>query len=342
MKKSILLLSILSIVCFISANAQNPITTLQHNGATQVFYGQGSFVDALTASVNGDTLNLSAGYFAAPASIAKGVNIIGSGYFPDSANVATRTFIMGGFSINAGADSLKLEGLFINGDINYASAISINYVKVIRCLFINAIFNSNSATASKNNCSFEECYIFGLINFSYYGDNLLVKHCIVSTSIVYINGNALIDGNIFLKSDSPYYCSIGTVKSSQINNNIFIGSSNQPLSVCTGNNISNNIFCLNSVNFTYNIYNNNYTGISQASIFVNQTGNTIDYTHNYHLQNPTLYIGTDGTQIGLYGGDGFKEKGAPSNPQITSKNIGTKTDVNGNLQISISAKAQDK
>jgi len=55
-----------------------------------------------------------------------------------------------------------------------------------------------------------------------------------------------------------------------------------------------------------------------------------------------LYLGTDGTQIGIYGGSQpFKEKGMPSNPQVTEKIISTETDTNGNLQINITVKTQD-
>jgi len=54
-----------------------------------------------------------------------------------------------------------------------------------------------------------------------------------------------------------------------------------------------------------------------------------------------LYLGTDGTQVGIYGGSQpFKEKGTPSNPQVTKKNIGTQTDADGNLQINMTIEAQ--
>lgn len=350
MKKTILSFLILGIVCLIKVNAQNPVTTLQHNGTTQVYYGQSSFSDALGAAVNGDTLVLSAGFYTAPTSISKGVKVYGSGHFPDSANVPKRTTIMSGLSINAGADSLRLEGLYINGNINYAAASSINYVNVIRCRLGNALFNSTSATASKNFCSYEECFIEGGINFYNYGNNFLLKNSIISgvtsinglsAPIGNISGNALIEGNISLPCTINYNSFIRQVYSSIIKNNILICTTH--FNTCSGNYINNNLFVSSSVDFTGNSSNNNYFGVPQSSIFVNQTGNTIDYSHNYHLQNPSQYLGTDGTQVGIYGGTTpFKEKGATSNPQITNRNIATQTDVNGNLQINISGKAQDR
>lgn len=51
------------------------------------------------------------------------------------------------------------------------------------------------------------------------------------------------------------------------------------------------------------------------------------------------YLGSDGTQVGVYGGEiGFTD--VPSNPQILSKNIATKSE-DGKLSIKISVEAQD-
>lgn len=343
MKKLIFIAVILfSFLSLETTNAQNPITTLEHTGTTTIFYGQNSLVDAYNASVSGDYLYLSTGYFNAPNSITKGVKIIGAGHFPDSVNIAKRTTIMSGLSINAGSDSLRLEGLFINGDITYATSSSINYVKVIRCRISNANFNSSSTSSSKNNCSFEECFINGSISFYHFGVNLLIKHCILTEVITFIDGGALIDGNIFMRSG---YSPLQNVNSSAIRNNIFfnIESTGWPVLLSSnGNNVTNNLFVSPTVNFSANSNGNNYTGVAQSSIFLNQSGNSIDYTHDYHLKSPTSYLGTDGTQVGLYGGaTPFKEKGLPSNPQILKKGIGTQTDNNGNLQINFNVKAQD-
>lgn len=328
-----------------TALAQNPITTLVHAGNTSVFYGQNSLVDAYTASVNGDYLYLSTGYFTAPAAIAKGVKIIGAGHFPDSANVAKRTTIMSTLSINAGADSLRLEGMYINGDINFDTYSTINYIKIIRCRLSSSNFNpaGNATPKDKNYCSFEECFIFGGIYFSNNGINFLLSKCVLSGQLNSMK-SALITNNIFLYIGG--FGQLNNVYSSVLQNNIilynnpgyndFIGSNT------TGNTFNNNLFVKSATDLGTNNFNNNYMGIAQANIFVNQTGNIIDYTHDYHLKNPTTYIGTDGTQVGLYGGaTPFKDKGAPSNPQILTKTVGDQTDTNGNLQINFKVKAQD-
>ena len=69
------------------------------------------------------------------------------------------------------------------------------------------------------------------------------------------------------------------------------------------------------------------------------------YTYNLHLRpnSPLHNAGTDGTDIGIYGGlFPWKEGSVPFNPHIQTKTIGNITDGNGNLQINIKVKAQDQ
>lgn len=313
-----------------SNTAQNQVTTLQHKGGTRVFYGLSSLNDAYTASVNGDTLYLSTGDFSAPTSIAKGVKIIGAGHFPDSLQVTRRTTITSGLTVSLGADSLRLEGLYISGPINYDAGYPINYVKVIRCRFTYAKFNSTTATAAKNNCSFEECFVEGYIWFYTYGDNLLVRNSIIGNEIRDINRNALIEGNIFTSSSyalkSIDYC--------EVRNNIFY---HNPIanSYCSNNTYSKNLL----LSTTYTMTNNYTTSFPASSILKNIT--TDWYSSDFHLKTPESYPGTDGTPVGLYGGQSFKEKGLPFNPAIITKSVAPRTDSNGNLQVSIKVQAQN-
>lgn len=338
MKKLFLFAAILCCILTIqTAKAQDLITTLQHAGTTKVFFGTTSFSDAYTASAKGDTLYLSVGGFTPPAAIAKGLTIIGAGHFPDSVTVKKRTNILGGLTLDAGADSLHLEGLFINGSISTAQ-VTMNNIKINRCYMASINFSSSSS-APKNNFLLEDNFIGCDVTFGYYGNNFIVRHNIIACSLSAINSNAIVDGNIFLRPNSTlgYY---GGINSSIFKNNVFLGGINDPGS---NNVFYNNLSGSSTLSYnTGNSGNSNYLGVAQANIFVNQTGNNIDYAHNYHLKSPTTYIGTDGTQVGLYGGLlPFKDGGVPSNPQITSKSVDTKTDANGNLKISYTVKAQD-
>jgi len=323
--------------------AQEPVATIEHGGTSKVFYGLSAFADAYNASVNGDQIYLSAGYFDPPASVAKGIKITGAGHFPIEGK---QTVITKELKINKGADSLRLEGLFLNSALTYDYLNSINYVKVIRCSFTQANFNS-TALASKNYCSFEECFISGAIYFGAGyndgGNNFLLRNSIVHGAVNYIPGNALIDGNIFLfNATSSYSSTFSNVSHSIIQNNVFIGKLYlfyYGYGVTGTNTINKNLFVSSDPEEVNKA--TNYTNIAQSDIFINQTGNLISYFQDYHLKKPGTYNSTDGTQVGLYGGLSFKESGVPSNPSVVSKSVATKTEPNGNLQINISVKAQD-
>lgn len=332
-------LSILFSLFLLTVKAQSPIATLEHNDQTQVYYGQDAFIQAYNNSQSGDYIYLSAGFFTPPEKLAKKIKVIGAGHFPDSLNKNGRTTISGSFNIQKYSDDSVFEGLFIDGDINFDPDNKITDIKFLRCKFNNAFFNSQSSTANKNNCSFIECYIFGGINFSQYGSNFLVRNCIICGKIVYgtyttyrgyvienILGDAIIDRNIILTSHGfgkyglAYF--MKSVNNSIIKNNIIFCPANS-----TGTNFEQN---------------NLYTSADE-NIFIDQKGNIIDYTHNYHLKEPESYQSTDGTQIGIYGGNTpFKDKGLPSNPQIISNNISGETDNNGMLKINITVEAQSR
>jgi len=344
--KNLIFLAALVFSMFVikTAKAQEPIATLEHDGTSKVFYGKSSFAEACSASVNGDQIYLSSGYFDAPKSIDKGVKITGAGHFPVEGK---QTQIITGLNINNGADSLRLEGLFINGEVTFDKDNSINYVKIIRCSFTNASLNSSSI-ASKNYCSIEECFISGSLSFgsSIYsegGNNFLLRNSIVSGNVNKIAANALIDGNIFLVNatygiTSTFYYVNYTI----IRNNIILGKSYlfyNGYDVKGSNTIVKNLFVSPSPENVDK--ETNTTGVVRANIFVNQTGEVINYLHDYHLKNPATYIGTDGKQVGIYGGLAFKENGVPSNPAVVSKIVSQSTDTNGNLKVNISVKAQD-
>ena len=92
-----------------------------------------------------------------------------------------------------------------------------------------------------------------------------------------------------------------------------------------------------------NSANGNFNNVAPADIFINQNGNSFNYSHNYHLQNPSTYMGTDATQCGIYGGIyPYKEAAIPSNPHIREKIISNITDINGNINVNIKVAAQDE
>ena len=92
------------------------------------------------------------------------------------------------------------------------------------------------------------------------------------------------------------------------------------------------------------IYSGNIGNQSISSIFVNYAQGGFSYSDDYHLQATSLGKngGIDGTDIGIYGGlFPWKDGSVPSNPHITVKNIATKTDNMGKLNVNVTVTAQD-
>ena len=151
--------------------------------------------------------------------------------------------------------------------------------------------------------------------------------------------------NIFLHNECGYYGNYPLITGS---NNTF--QNNVSLRQCdnfvsgTGNKFIKNIFVINATTFgTTPTLTDNYMNVDRATVFVNQTGNTANVNHNYHLVNPASYLGTDGTEVGLFGSTTpFKEQMIPENPHISVKNIQTSTNSAGELQIELKAEAQSR
>jgi hypothetical protein len=338
MKPKILLITIAFFVVAISvSNAQNPITTLQHAGSTQVFYGQNSFVDAYNISVDGDTLLLSVGAFNVPTNglINRNLTIIGASYLNDETSIKKRTTILSTLYIIEPAKGAHLEGLFINKDIECNILSPNEGFELIRCQ-LNDLYIRDTTHLTINNIV-KDCIITGKIS----GNNFQLRNSIIGGRIT--NTNATISNNIIL---IPY---LEYVSNSIIQNNIILGREYPSLPCmysCNNNVFYNNVFVDNTIGIgaesSGNYGSNNYLGIPQTDIFINPIGISFDYSYDYHLKNPELYIGTDGTQVGLYGGIiPFKDGGLPSNPQIISKSVANQTDASGNLNINFTVKAQE-
>jgi len=163
--------------------------------------------------------------------------------------------------------------------------------------------------------------------------------------------NPFIANNIFYGTVS---CNGGILR-----NNIFNNRSNyvNTLSVSYGT-IENNLFYLSNTYAQNSIFRNNvgigYNGSDVSgnqgvgnvwasepfdSLFVN-TAN-----QDFHLRANSPYhnAGTDGTDIGIYGGAfPWKEGSIPFNPHFQQVQIAPKTDNQGNLNVNIRVKAQDR
>lgn len=335
--KTMYLLSFLLVVGFTSIAQQK--VALNRNGTTQIYGGANPFNDAYLAASSGDTIYLPGGNLPFPATIDKSLVIIGAGHYPATTVATNRTVLNGSLTIGENADNIHLEGIDISGGITFAYNHKVDGVVIRRCRTYSIGYSGNGSTPCLNN-TIRECVISSTIDFSN-AKSLLFSNNIVGSAVS--SGSELgISNNIFLYSGNQYYI-FSNIDNSSISNNIvfqaYDGSYIQ--TSCELSTFSNNIFAV-SPSIGSNTFVNNYNSVAMTGLFVNQTGNAFDYTHDYHLVNPTTYLGLDGKQVGIYGGlFPFKESALPVNPNIVSKTIAPQTNAGGELNIQVQVKAQN-
>jgi hypothetical protein len=125
------------------------------------------------------------------------------------------------------------------------------------------------------------------------------------------------------------------IDNSTITNNIFRDAgTNGPYSF-SNNQISNNIDARSDAGGDHSIVPDNWD-----DVFVGPD-NGLSPTSNFALKGSLgKNGGSDGTDIGIYGGTGFSDSALPPGPRIVSKKVSEQTDANGNLRVEIKVSAQ--
>lgn len=207
-------------------------------------------------------------------------------------------------------------------------------------------------------------------------DNININNSSITNNIIHgtitnigneNNGSYIISNNIFFYNFSNV---IGGLRSAVITNNIFYcpDFENNNLAYCS---ISNNLFYFPNATFSASkiIYGTNTGGnniINQDpkfitfddSYYVNSISHTIPTAGPFpdlklKSNSPGKSYGTDGTDIGIYGGNSPYFEGTPANsryryfpmpgiPQVLDYNIlNSSVPVNGTLNIEFKARKQD-
>lgn len=338
--KTRLLFSLLLLAPIISITAQNLIAV--QNGGVPSFYT--TMDAAITNSVDGDTIYIPGGVFSISVDINKRIHIFGVGHNSDSSFATNISVLTGNITLSKNASGGSLSGVkCTNIELSPGYVDTITNYSVSRCN-LNMVnyygFYLGNKYGMLNNCVFIE----NVIRDKFYtqnSQNNLISNNIISGPFIYFGTNNTIRNNIFLQSVNAGIIASNII----IENNIFLSSSYTLNNI--GNSILNNNLLVENTNppFGTNLSSNNVINQAQSSIFINQTGNTFDYSHDYHLQqsSPGKNAGRDGTDIGIYGG-AYPWKGGsiPINPHFQTINIAPKTDASGNLNVIIKVAAQDR
>lgn len=163
MKKIILLAFALMLSA--ATFAQQQLAILNHNNNLTAFYGADALVSAHQTAENGDIITLSSGVFNST-DINKAVTIRGAGAWADTTGGAT--MIRNNFTINIAQDntySLTMEGIYAYNNVYISSAYNPQFIK---CDF--QWIGLNGSSAHLHNASFVNCILsnWGVEGSSYY------------------------------------------------------------------------------------------------------------------------------------------------------------------------------
>lgn len=280
-----------------------------------------TLADAISAASNGSVIYLPGGGFqiADETKITKQVTIIGIGHESQSENADGNTVISGNLFFNDGSSGSAVMGCYISGNVNIgADEKSVNNILIRYC-------NLNAFTVKSNLCTGT------IINQNYIRSTSDGGNAAIEITNNIINQLKNVSGGILRNNifpSDPYVCSLENISNSTIFENIaYDGTSN--IRQCVS---SNNLYYCNSFPGDNNV---NVSSEQWKVLFVKNAG--ITPASDFHFTDDYSKY----SNIGIYGGTGFKESGMAPVPYVVLKDIPEQTDASGKLNIRIRVKASE-
>ena len=296
------------------------VATLSHEGTVTAYYGAEALVSALSAANDGDIITLSGGSFTA-AKIAKSVTIRGAG-MEAGANGQLPTVIQGNF--NMSTDNITLEGIYNNGEISIDGYTNSNNI------FLKCRLNTLQCTGGGNayNNRLIHCKVAQRL-YSYKNSSFIISNSVVKNpggEGVYTINNCLL---LYIDTYSGYYPN--NIANSSISNSYVFSNyaSGYNSNVVTFNNAGNRASLWTNSTFKTNVT------VDPTNIFEDFT-NTYNDNLSFKLKSEAaaLYLGSDETQISIYGGN-MPFDPTPTNPQITKAKVAGKSTSDGKLKVEL-------
>ncbi|HOP04765.1 MAG TPA: right-handed parallel beta-helix repeat-containing protein [Tenuifilaceae bacterium] len=287
--------------------------------------------------------------------INKKLTLIGAGYNPYTQyRLASKLYGVYFTSDVDDPSQSTIMGFYINGNIS-VNGSGINYIQILRNRIIGSIFFNNGTYENWNHWTIRNNIIYEIwaqttatsLTNSNFENNIITGRLynLNSASIIFSN-------NLFKRYSASGEYFFSSLTYCQFINNIFLGG------ILSG--VSNATFTNNIIYGYYGISLdcgvNDCTGniVDSDPLFVDGGGiySYFNYSYDYHLDtgSPGLSAGTDGTDIGIYGGlypfpggelVPWQTSAMPTLPQIYKMNVLNPTlPINGTLQVKIEATSQ--
>lgn len=317
------------------------MATLQHGDEVSVYYGKTALEEAYTAAADsGDVITLSAGRFTAPAYIQKSLSIVGNGFVSDMENGVFPTVITDALTFKprdivdddgetvkeaVKVDGVRLEGLVLESDLSFTSSGIIRNVEIVKCK-LQALLN---VTVNMENFVLRQSACLNTVYFNRYGSQYNHQNFYIVGSYV----NYVVDA-----SEHSTILMDHSIYNSDMMDNITVSNSILRSYYVGGGTVNNCIFI--EQNPSNLVGAGNWVNCKYAGIFEESMNDLAwDGVKTFKLKYPEEYIGTDGTQVGLYGGP-YPYNPTPSIPQIKESHIDTTVAADGKLKVSVTVEAQ--
>jgi hypothetical protein len=315
--------------------AQQQLAVLNHNNEITAFYGADAFIDAHSAAVNGDVITLSSGVFNAT-NITKAITIRGAGAWADSTGGAT--MLRNNFTIDISQNdtlNLTMEGIYVYNSVTIATVYNPQFIK---CYF--QWIGRSACHGTLQNASFVNCIL--AYWYSYYG----CGSSTFSVSGTQFLNCVVMESNCYTTNDTYVNCVVrqnpenATSRMFQ-NCVLYYDYSGTTAPV---NNSSTSYNCLYvQLNTDSTKTNNLFSPMASHVLWNKRDMNTVFKTFNGSTEGENFELlpsiannclGTDGTQIGIYGG------AMPFDPHVTSPlikriNVANRSTSDGKLEVDI-------
>lgn len=286
-------MTLLCVSSMIFAQLQTQVATLKHDSDITVFYGQDAFKDAYTAAASGDIITLSSGTFTAT-DIEKPIILRGAGCMDDEEQNTLATVIPGTFSVNIFdvSNYLTIEGIIFEGEFGFDYLINPTFV---RCSFdIIHWRNYNTENAQFINCRINHYNSCNMHNTTFH-------NCIIWDCRDGYSGDSA--DNTIIAYNS--YISLRQHHSNLTAYNCILNKDEAGTDIMFGNSVAYNCIQIaygNMIETGYNCWR--YSEVVDVfETYIDES----DYewtTEPLILKDEIIEqcLGTDGTQVGIYGG----------------------------------------
>lgn len=313
----------------LTAGAQSmQVATLSHDGTITSYTSADALRRAYEAAVDGDVITLSSGVFNS-VGLEKRITVRGAGMgvkVNDTDPYIEPTIIKGSLIIVADGspeNCFRMEGVLCADEVDFQGLTNSQFSK---CKFMSIRYNAGHGgftDVTFINCVFESGSFCYNSSMNFYG-------CYFND--IYFNRNSL-----FSLTNCIFEKSSNTPGSTCVFKNSVVINKDEKYDLSSDCSLAYNTVCIGNLSTYCSLYKtlqqNNGTVLPKDTQFFK------DGTFYQLTDEAKKYLGSDGTEVGIYGGS-LPFDPTPTNPQIVKFNVAPKTTADGKLSIDIEVNAK--